>query len=113
MKYLGEVEVGNAFYVEAEFIATRIAPTAESSAVTFTIRTPAGVETPTSSPNAAIAGPTATVLDDGRHKTVWSLAISPLTAPGRYTVRARSTAGLLASQDSCFEVLAYVPLASA
>lgn len=110
---LGQIETGNSFYIEATFIATTIAPTAESTAVTFTIEDPAGAEVSTSSPHASISGPTATVLADGRHQTVWVLTHAVLTLPGRYTVRARSTAGLLASQNSHFDVPAYVPLASA
>lgn len=113
MQHLGSIAVGNAFYVEAVFVATRIAPTAQSSAVSFTVQTPAGVETVTSSAHANITGPTVTTLDDGRKQSVWTLAIAALTAPGRYLVRARSTAGLLASQDSMFEVEAYAPLTTA
>lgn len=111
--FLGNIETGNAFFIEGTFDATRIAPTAQSSAVSFTIEDPAGTEVTTVSVHANIAGPTITTLSDGRKRSVWVLTVAALTLPGRYTVRARSTAGLVASQNSWFEVPAYVPLATA
>ncbi len=110
---LGQVETGNSFFIEAVFTATRIAPTAQSSAVTFTVVDPAGDDTVTSSPNAAIAAVVVTDAPDGRKVSTWVLTVAALTLPGRYHVRARSTAGLLASQNSYFDVPAYLPLASA
>jgi len=110
---LGQVETGNAFFIEAVFDATRIAPTAQSSAVTFTIEDPAGTETTTSSAHANISGPVVTTLDDGRKRSTWTLTVAGVTLPGRYTVRSRSTAGLVASRTDHFDVPTYAPLATA
>lgn len=116
--YLGEIETGNIVYVEATFIATRIAPTAQSSAVTFTVVAPddgdeeTDPETETSSPHADIAGPTVTTLGDGRKQSVWVLTLVAPELPGRYIIRSRSTAGIVASQIDAFDVLAYVPLSA-
>lgn len=110
---LGQIETGNAYFIKATFVATTVAPTAESTAVTFTVVDPAGTSVAVSSPDASITGPTVTTLDDGRKQTVWTLSASAETLPGRHTVRARSTAGLLASANAFFDVPAYVPLASA
>lgn len=111
--YLGIAETGNVVFIEATFVATRIAPTAQSSAVTFTVVAPDGTETTTSSVNGAIAGPTVTTLGDGRKQSVWTLTLTVPTTPGRYTVRSRSTAGLVASQVDWFDVAAYTPLTTA
>lgn len=113
MSYLGSVETGNTVQIEAKFIATRITPTAESTDVIFNHVEPDGTDTPYDAPNAAISGPTTSVLDDGRHQTVWVLTLPVLDQPGRHTVRSRSKAGLLASQTDHFDVPAYVPLATA
>jgi hypothetical protein len=111
--YLGTVETGNTVQIEATFIATRLAPTADSSDVIFTHVEPDGTSTDYDAPNAAITGPTLSTLDDGRHQSVWVLTLPTIDQPGRHTVRSRSKAGLLASQTDHFDVPAYVPLATA
>jgi hypothetical protein len=111
--YLGQVETGNTVTIKATFIAPFDIPGAESTAITVTVVDPDGtVESPVSSPNATITGPTYTTLDDGRHQTVWLFTHAAPTIPGRWTVRVRSTAGLTASENSWFDVPAYVPLAT-
>lgn len=110
---LGNIETGNSYTLKATFIALSTSPTADSSAVTFTVVDPAGTEVSVNSPDATISGPTLTTLSDGRHQSVWTYAHATPTLPGRYTVRARSTAGLVASVSGFFEVPAYTPLASA
>lgn len=110
---LGNIETGNAYAIRATFIAMETAPTAESTAVTFTVIDPAGTEVPVNSPNAAITGPTNTVLADSRHQSVWIYTHAAPTLPGRYTVRSRSTAGIVGSRTDFFEVPAFAPLASA
>lgn len=111
--HLGNVETGNQVVLEATFIATRLAPTAESTDVQFTHVPPTGDPVTYDAPDAAISGPTNTTLEDGRHQSVWVLTLPTQTVPGRHTVRSRSLAGIIASQTDHFEVVAYHPLATA
>jgi len=110
---LGNIETGNAYAIRATFIAMETAPTAESTDVEFTIIDPAGASVTVGAPDATITGPTNTVLADGRHQSVWVYTHAAPTLPGRYTVRSRSTAGIVGSRTDHFDVPAYVPLASA
>lgn len=58
--------------------------------VTFMVRTPAGVETSTSSPDAAITNP---------ESNVWVFVMPTITVAGSYLVRAKTTSGLVAASE--------------
>lgn len=65
--------------------------------VTFITRTPAGVETATTSANAAITNPSTGVY-------VYTFP-DALTEEGIWTVRAKGNAGLVAAVEGSFEVI--------
>lgn len=67
-----------------------------ASAATFMIRTPAGAESSTSSPNAAITNPS---------PNVWKYTMPILAADGIYAVRVKTTSGLDAAGETLLTVL--------
>lgn len=109
---LGVVETGNEVYIKFVVTAPVIAPSATSTAVTFTIHYPDDTEVSVSSPNASITGPTAgTAVVDGVScaTTTWHYKTPAFTKVGNSTVRARSTAGILCSDDSTIYTPAFAP----
>jgi len=69
--------------------------TGVSTAVTFTVRTPAGIETAYTNTNPAVAA---------TGSNVWTLTLPRLDTAGRWVVRAESTAGLQAAVEQSFNV---------
>jgi len=113
---IGRVETGNEVHVRFVITAPTITPAATSTAVTFTRHNPDGTEQTVSSPNAAITGPTAgTTTIDGTivATTTWTWRTPTFTQPGVSTVRARSTAGMIASDNSAIVTPSYAPMSTA
>lgn len=110
---LGLIETGNEIYLRWVITAPVIAPTAASTAVTFTRVNPDRTTATASSPDAAIIGPTAgsTVVDGVTlTTTTWHWKTPLFTQPGTSTVRARSTAGILCSENRTIATPPHSPL---
>ena len=90
MTTIGEFDIGDRPIITATF-ADVTGGSGVASAVTFIVRTPAGVETAVDSPNAAIANPSS---------NVWTYTMATTTAAGRYEIRAKATAGLIAATEA-------------
>jgi hypothetical protein len=90
MTTLGPFQVGQQPVLTATF-ADVAGGSGVATAVTFMVRNPNGAETTTSSPNAAISNPSS---------NVWRYTMPVLTVSGLYTVRAESTAGLTAADET-------------
>ena len=94
MTILGPFEVGQQPIITATF-ADATGGIGVATAVTFMVKTPAGVETPTSSPDAAITNPS---------PNVWKFTMPIITQHGKYRVRCKTTTGLDAAGEATLEV---------
>lgn len=110
------VEAGCDAYIETVFIATVHAPTAASTAVTFSLSEPDGTLVAVNSPNAAITGPTAgTDTIDGVTvtTTTWVWKTPVLDQAGRHSIETQSTAGILAAKRLTIIVPSFAPFITA
>lgn len=120
---LGLVETGNRPWIAAEVAAPNVPGhiTEASTAITFSVMLPdATVSTPVSSPNADVAGPVAgtkVVTVNGVTTTLttttWYWKMPLLVLSGNYTVRWKSTAGVIAQDNSRLVVPTFAPFAVA
>jgi hypothetical protein len=109
---LGEVDAGTEAYIEAVFRATSEAPTAASTAVTFSLAQPDGRVLSKTDADPEVTGPTAgTEVVDGVTLTTtrWVYKTPALALVGRYTVEAQSTAGMLVTKRGRLEVPTFAP----
>lgn len=87
---IGDQPVATATFRDVDDVLTN------PSTVVFKTRTPSGVETTYTSPNANITNPSV---------GVWKFTFpAAVTEAGNWVVRARGTAGLLAAEESTFIV---------
>ena len=94
---LGSFQIGQKPVITATF-ADVAGGVGVATAATFIIRTPAGVETSISSPNAAIVNTSS---------NVWTFTFTAaLTEAGTYLVRAKTTTGLTAATEYSLYVAA-------
>lgn len=91
---LGPFEVGQQPIITATF-ADATGGAGVATAATFMVRTPAGAETSTSSPNAAITNPS---------PNVWKFTMPIVTVAGNYHVRCKTTTGLNAAGEATLKV---------
>lgn len=109
------VKTGNEPYIRLTILAPMAAALAESTAVTFTRLNPDASTDTASSPHAKITGPTVdTTVVRGVTvaRTIWTWHPPIFTQPGRSTIRARSTAGILCSEDKPIFTPPFAPFAT-
>lgn len=91
---LGPFEIGQQPIIEATF--TDISGgSGVATSVVFMVKTPAGVETSTPSPDGAISNPS---------PNVWLFTMPVITQSGKYHIRCKDAAGLTAAGEATLEV---------
>ncbi len=93
---LGTFRIGQKPVVTATFIDVS-GGSGVATAASFVVRTPAGTETTTSSPNANIVNTSS---------NVWTFTMPTLTAAGTYVVEPKTTTGMTTANEFTLTCLA-------
>jgi hypothetical protein len=112
---LGDVEAGSETGIVAVLHGPSYAPTAQSTAITFTLHMPDGTQDVKTDADPEVVGPTTgSVVVDGvtYTTTTWIYTTPVLTQSGHYQVAAKSTAGIKRASRSGFVVPEFAPFAT-